>query len=83
MIHYGIRQSVWGVVQSLAKIMLLNMQRQFTMRRNRMNKAEIDTQAEQEGAALKRQGRYAQSRYRWIRLQEEYKRAVEQKAFRR
>jgi len=48
-----------------------------------MNKAEIDTQAEQEGAALKRQGRYAQSRYRWIRLQEEYKRAVEQKAFRR
>jgi len=46
------------------------------------NKNEIDIQAEREGTALKRQGRYAQSRYRWIRLQEEYKRAIEQKAFR-
>ena len=46
------------------------------------NKNEIDQQAEREGAALKQQGRYRQSRYRWIRLQEEHKRAVEKKAFR-
>ena len=41
----------------------------------------IDIQAEREGNALKQQGRYTQSRYRWIRLQEEHKRAVERKAF--
>lgn len=46
------------------------------------NKADIDTQAEREGAALKQQGRYQQSRYRWIRLQEEHKRAIEKKHFR-
>ena len=46
------------------------------------NKHEIDTQAEREGTALKRQGRYTQSRYRWIRLQQEHKKAIEQKAFR-
>lgn len=47
------------------------------------NKHEIDEQAEREGAALKRQGRYTQSRYRWIRLQVEHKQAIEQKHFRR
>ena len=46
-----------------------------------MNKNEIDQQAEREGAALKQQGRYTQSRYRWIRLQEEHKKAIEQKHF--
>lgn len=46
------------------------------------NKDEIGNQAEREGNALKQQGRYTQSRYRWIRLQEEHKRAIEQKAFR-
>lgn len=46
------------------------------------NKEDIDRQAEQEGAALKKQGRYTQSRYRWIRLQQEHKIAIEQKAFR-
>lgn len=45
------------------------------------NKAEIDAQAEREGQALKRQGRYQQSRYRWIRLQEEYKQSIQRKAF--
>ncbi len=46
------------------------------------NKEDIDKQAEQEGSALKKQGRYKQSRYRWIRLQQEHKIAIEQKAFR-
>ena len=45
------------------------------------NKNEIDAQAEREGAALKQQGRYTQSRYHWIRLQEGYKRSIEKKAF--
>lgn len=45
------------------------------------NKDEIDEQAEREGAALKQQGRYTQSRYRWIRLQEGYKRTLEKKHF--
>ena len=45
------------------------------------NKNEMDAQAEREGTALKRQGRYKQSRYRWIRLQAEHKAAIEQKAF--
>jgi len=45
------------------------------------NKDEIDQQAEDEGRALKQQGRYKQSRYRWIRLQEEHKVGIEQKAF--
>lgn len=48
-----------------------------------MNKNEIDAQAEREGLALKQQGRYTQSRYRWIRLQEGHKQAIEKKAFRR
>ena len=43
---------------------------------------EIDQQAEREGAALKQQGRYTQSRYRWVRLQEEHRKAIEKKAFR-
>ena len=47
------------------------------------NKDEIDQQAEREGAALKQQERYTQSRYRWIRLQEGYERTIEKKAFRR
>ena len=42
----------------------------------------IDADAEREGLALKQQGRYTQSRYRWIRLQEEHKRAIEKKHFR-
>ena len=46
------------------------------------NRNEIDSQAEREGAALKQQGRYQQSRYRWIRLQEEYRRVIEKKYFR-
>ena len=46
------------------------------------NKTSIDAQAEREGSALKQQGRYTQSRYRWIRLQEEHKQVVEKKAFR-
>lgn len=46
-----------------------------------MNKNEIDQQAEREGTALKRQGRYKQSRYRWIRLQAEHKRAIEAKVW--
>ena len=46
------------------------------------NKNEIDEQAEREGTALKQQGRYKQSRYHWIRLQEEHKRAIEKKHFR-
>ena len=45
------------------------------------NKEDIDKQAEREGMALKQQGRYTQSRYRWIRLQEEHKRAIEKKHF--
>ena len=45
------------------------------------SKSDIDAQAEREGAALKQQGRYTQSRYRWIRLQEGYKRSIEKKAF--
>lgn len=45
------------------------------------NKNEIDQQATREGAALKQQGRYTQSRYRWIRLQEEYKVSIERRAF--
>lgn len=45
------------------------------------NKADIDKQAEREGLALKRQGRYQQSRYRWIRLQEGYKRSIEKRTF--
>lgn len=46
------------------------------------NKEDIDKDAEHEGTALKQQGRYTQSRYRWIRLQEEHKKAIEKKAFR-
>jgi len=46
------------------------------------DKNSIDSQAEREGAALKQQGRYTQSRYRWIRLQEGHKAAIEKKAFR-
>jgi len=46
------------------------------------NKKEIDAQAEREGVALRKQGRYKQSRYRWIRLQEEYKQSISKKAFR-
>ncbi len=34
--------------------------------RYRYNKQAIDQQAEQEGTALKRQGRYTQSKYRYI-----------------
>ena len=45
------------------------------------NKNEMDAQAEREGAALKQQRRYTQSRYRWIRLQEGYKRSIEKKVF--
>ena len=46
------------------------------------NKNQIDEQAEREGAALIQQGRYTQSRYRWIRLQEGHKQAIEKKHFR-
>lgn len=46
-----------------------------------MNKNEIDQQAEREGTALKQQGRYTQSRYRWVRLQAERKVVIEKKAF--
>ena len=46
------------------------------------NKNEIDQQAEREGTALVQQGRYTQSRYRWIRLQEEHKVSIEKKHFR-
>lgn len=42
---------------------------------------EHDAQATREGAALKQQERYTQSRYRWIRLQEEHKVSIERKAF--
>ena len=45
------------------------------------NKKDIDQQAEREGLALKQQGRYTQSRYRWIHLQEGYKRTIEKKSF--
>lgn len=45
------------------------------------DKNSIDADAEREGAALKQQGRYTQSRYRWIRLQEEHKVGIERKAF--
>lgn len=45
------------------------------------NKDEIDAQAEREGAALEQQERYTQSRYRWIRLQEEHKVGIEKKYF--
>lgn len=45
------------------------------------DKNTIDQQAEIEGTALKRQGQYTQSKYRWIRLQENYKRAIERKHF--
>ena len=45
-------------------------------------KNNIDQQAEREGRALKQQGRYTQSRYRWIRLQEGYKQSIEKKHFR-
>jgi hypothetical protein len=45
------------------------------------DKNKIDAEAEQEGDALKRQGRYKQTRYRWMRLQEEYKRGIERKYF--
>jgi len=45
------------------------------------NKNDIDKQAEREGAALRKQGRYKQSRYRWIRLQEGYKQSISKKAF--
>lgn len=47
------------------------------------NKNEIDEQAEREGSALKRQERYTQSRYHWIRLQDAdaYRRNIEKKAF--
>lgn len=45
------------------------------------NKADIDAQAEREGIALRKQGHYTQSRYRWIRLQKEHKQAVEKKHF--
>jgi len=47
------------------------------------NPKDFDAQAEREGAALKQQGRYTQSRYRWVRLQEEYKQAIEKKYFRK
>jgi len=46
------------------------------------NKDTIDAEAEREGAALKQQDKYKQSRYRWIRLQAEHKAAIEQKHFR-
>lgn len=46
------------------------------------DKNSIDADAEREGAALEQQGRYTPSRYRWIRLQEEHKRAIEKKHFR-
>jgi len=45
------------------------------------DKNSIDADAEREGIALKCQGRYKQSRYRWIRLQEGYKRSIEKKSF--
>ena len=45
------------------------------------SKSEIDRQAEREGAALKKQERYTQSRYRWIRLQDGYKLSIQKKAF--
>jgi len=44
-------------------------------------KENIDRDAEREGAALKQQGRYKQSRYRWVRLQEEHKQHIKRKAF--
>ncbi len=47
----------------------------------RYNKDIIDEQAAKEGAALKQQGQYKQSRYRWIRLQEEHKTGIERKYF--
>jgi len=47
-----------------------------------MNKRDIDNEAEREGVALRKQGRYKQSRYHWIRLQEEYKQSISRKAFR-
>lgn len=46
------------------------------------NPKDFDSQAEREGIALKQQGRYTQSRYRWIRLQEGHKQAIEKKNFR-
>jgi len=45
------------------------------------DKNSIDADAEREGMVLKQQGRYTQSRYRWIRLQEEHKVAIEKKHF--
>lgn len=45
------------------------------------NKENTDRDAEQEGRALKQQGRYTQSRYRWIRLQAEHKIAIERRYF--
>lgn len=45
------------------------------------NKNDIDADAEREGRALKQQERYTQSRYRWVRLQAEHKKAIEQKVF--
>ena len=46
------------------------------------NKNSIDADAEREGIALKKQGKYKQSRYRWIRLQAEHKAAIEKRHFR-
>ena len=48
----------------------------------RYSKNSIDTDAEREGAALKRQGRYTHSRYRWIRVQAVYIAAIVEKHFR-
>lgn len=49
----------------------------------RYSKDTIDADAEREGAALKQQGRYTQSRYHWIRLQEEHKVHIERRYFKR
>lgn len=48
------------------------------------NKNEIDAQAEREGLALKKQGRYTQSKYQYIRQQtENYNTEKMRKLFRR
>jgi len=39
------------------------------------NREDIDKQAEQEGTALKQQGRYTQSKYRYIALSKDAERA--------
>lgn len=38
---------------------------------NKMDKNDIDASAEREGAALKKQGQYTQSKYQYIRQQTE------------